>query len=201
MRLVALVALLVMGGLLGARENARLASQLEAGMQLLYESEGERQPPWSIDSVTLGAPWRERSECAVVHVRRRPDQGPAEENRLCLANDTLYGWDTKASDWIVLRPVGPRMSWTSGPAGGAVVRYETGEAAAETISGRVIPTLQTTVTTADSTGRPKRRLRERYALSLATATGGVFEKPDSSRAGIWLRQRSFELREIRTGAR
>jgi hypothetical protein len=57
------------------------------------------------------------------------------------------------------------------------------------------------VTTFDAAGRPKRRLRERYAPSLTTATGGRFELPDSSRAGEWRGQRSFELREIRPGAR
>ncbi len=140
-----LAAAVLAAGLLHARESARLASRLEAGMQLFYESQGERQPHWSIDSVRLGATLREGSECAVVHLRRRPDQSASEESRLCLANDT--------------------------------------------------------VTTSDSTGRPKRRLRERYALSLTTATGGTFEMPDSSRGGAWHGQRSFELREIRPKAR
>jgi hypothetical protein len=92
------------------------------------------------------------------------------------------------------------MSWSSRQPSGDVVRYETGDAAEEKISGRAIPVVATTVTTFDSTGRPKRRLRERYALSLTTATGGTFEVPDSSRAGEWLSQRSFELREIRPRA-
>jgi hypothetical protein len=93
------------------------------------------------------------------------------------------------------------MSWTSRQTGGDAVRYETGETVEEKISGRSIPVVHTTVTTSDSAGRPKRRLRERYALSLATATGGTFETPDSNRAGTWRGQRSFELREIRRRAR
>lgn len=134
-RPVSLVAALLATGLLGACETARLAFGLEAGMQLLYESEGERQSPWSIDSVSLGATLREGSECAVVHLRRRPDQSAPEESRLCLANDTLYRWDTKHGDWAIMRPVGPGMSWTSRQLSGDVVRYETGEAAEEKISG------------------------------------------------------------------
>ena len=195
------IAALLSAGFLGAPEGARPASGLEAGMQLLYESEGERQPPWSIDSVRLGGKLREGSECAVVHLRRRPDQLSPEESRLCLANDTLYRWDAKREDWAIARPVGPRMTWTTREAGGDVVRYETGETAEEKISGHAIPVVHTTVTTSDSAGTPKRRLRERYALSLATATGGTFETPDTGRAGAWRSQRRFELREIRPGAR
>lgn len=92
------------------------------------------------------------------------------------------------------------MSWTSRQASGDVVRYETGERAEEEISGRAIPVVQTTVTTSDSSGRPKRRLRERYALSLTTATGGSFETADSGGRAEWRSQRSFELREIRSKA-
>jgi hypothetical protein len=191
------VAALLAAGLPGAREQARLASSLEAGMQLLYESDGEQQPPWSIDSVRVGAALREGSECAVIQMRRRPDQSPPEESQLCLANDTLYRWEAKRADWAIMRPVGPRMNWTSRKANGDLVRYETGETAEERISGRAIQVVHTTVTTSDSTGRPNHRLRERYALSLTTATGGTFEMPDSSRSGDWHGQRSFELREIR----
>jgi hypothetical protein len=86
---VSLVATLLAAGLLGARWSPRLASGLEAGMRLHYESGGEHQPPWSIDSVRLGATLREGSECAVVHLRRRPDQSAPDEHRLCLAHDTL----------------------------------------------------------------------------------------------------------------
>jgi len=199
-RLVAalLVAAVLAAGLLGARESPRLASGLEAGMQLRYESEGEQQPPWIIDSVSR-ATLREGSECVVIHLRRRPDQSSPDEHRLCLAHDTLYRWEDKRADWSVMRPVGPRMSWTTRQGGGDV-RYETGETAEERISGRAIPVVHTTVTTSDSSGRPKRRLRERYALSLTTATGGTFEIADSGRAGEWRAQRSFELREIRSGA-
>lgn len=170
-------------------------------MQLLYESEGEQQPPWTVDSVSLGAALREGSECAVVHLRRRPDQDTAEETRLCLANDTLYRWDAQRSEWAIMRPVGPRMTWTTRQGSGDVVVYETGASAEERISGRAIPVVHTTVTTSDSTGRPTRRLRERYALSLTTATGGSFETPDSGQAGTWKITRSFELRDIRRRAR
>lgn len=101
------VAVVVAAGLIGTDDGPRLASGLEAGMQLVYESEGEQQPPWSIDSVSLGAALRQGSECAVVHLRRGPDQTLPEESRFCLANDTLYRWDAKLGDWTIARPVGP----------------------------------------------------------------------------------------------
>jgi hypothetical protein len=179
----------------------RVAAGLEPGMELLYESEGERQPPWTVDSVARGAALRPGSDCAVIHLRRRPEQTPAEEIRLCLASDTLYRWEPARSEWTISRPVGPGMSWTSRQPNGAVVRYDTGASARETISGRTVDVVHTTVTTSDSAGRPLRRLRERYAVSLATATGGVFETADSVRAGEWVRQRGFELREIRPSGR
>jgi hypothetical protein len=190
-------ALVLGAALLTSRHGGTLAAGLEPGMQLLYESEGEAQPPWRIDSLTLGAALREAGECAVVHLRRGLDRAAAEELRLCLANDTLYRWDGPRTEWSVARPVGPGMSWTSRRGNGDIVRYETGDAGQEVISGRTIPVVATTVTTSDSAGRPKQRLRERYAVSLATATGGAFETADSIRAGEWLVRRRFELREIR----
>jgi hypothetical protein len=44
-RQVSVAAALLAVGFLGTREHAQLASGLEAGMLLLYESEGEQQPP------------------------------------------------------------------------------------------------------------------------------------------------------------
>lgn len=177
--------------------GARLGAQLEAGAVLVYESEGAAQPPWTIDSLQLGAALRHGSECAIIHLRRRPDQPTPEESRLCLAHDTLYRWDARGERWTVSRPVGPDMVWATRQAGGDSVRYVTGKTREDTVSGQTIPVVLTTVTTADSLGRPKQRLRERYAVGLTTATGGVFETPDSASAGKWRTVRTFELREIR----
>lgn len=185
----------------GGRTATGPATALEPGMQLVYESGGQVQAPWTVDSVRLDLPLRKNSRCAVVHLRRRPEQSPPEESRLCLANDTLYRWDVQRGDWRVMRPVGPGMTWTSRSSSGGTVRYETGKMGDETISGHSISVVPTTVTTSDSGGLPLRRLRERYALSLITATGGVFEVPDSAATGKWRSERSFELRELRTSAR
>ncbi len=197
MRPTAAAALILLAIPLPHSQRDRLASGLQPGMQLIYESEGERQPPWTVDSVLPNAGPRPDSECARVAIRRMPGQTTAEATLLCVSRDTLYQWDMQRQDWSISRPVGPGMTWTSHQPNTDVVRYETADTASESISGRTIRVLHTTVTTSDSSGRPKRRLRERYALSLTTATGGTFETADSSRAGAWVPQRSFELKEIR----
>ena len=171
-------------------------SGLGRGMELVYYSGGVAQPPWTVDSLRLDAPLRPGMRCAVIHLRRGPDR-PSEESRLCVGHDTLYRWRPATEEWTVSRPVGPDMVWSAEQANGDVVRYETGAWAEETVSGRPIAVLPTTVTTADSLGRPSRRLRERYALSLATATGGVFETADPAAPGGWQPRQEFELREIR----
>jgi len=80
---------------------------------------------------------------------------------------------------------------------GDTVHYATGDVAEETVSDRRLAVVHTTVTTVDSVGRPRRRLRERYAPSLATATGGRFEVPDAAAPGGWRVEQEFELRAIR----
>ena len=81
--------------------------------------------------------------------------------------------------------------------GGDTARYHTSQAGEEVVSGRRLRVIQTEVLTVDSLGRPKRRLRERYAPGLATATGGRFEVPDPSAPGGWRTEQEFELSVIR----
>jgi hypothetical protein len=80
---------------------------------------------------------------------------------------------------------------------GDVVRYVTGAEREEVIGAFRLRVIDTTVTTTDSTGRPLRRLRERYAVTLTTATGGRFEVPDPTNPTGWKAQQAFELTEIR----
>lgn len=182
--------------LAGARQGTRLASGLARGTELVYESSGRSQAPWRVDSLRTGLRLRKGADCIDVQLRRAGQEAP-DRQRLCLAADTLYRWIAERREWKVSRPVGRRMTWQSRQANGNVVRYETGDTASERISGRSIPVIHTTVTTTDSAGRPLRRLTERFALSLVTATGGVFEAPDSAARGGWRPLQTFELRSIR----
>ncbi len=92
-------------------------------------------------------------------------------------------------------------------ANGGLIAYQTAEPVVERVSvesiatGQIVLTdievIPTTVTTGDSTGKVVRRLRERFSVALATATGGVFEVPDSTQATGWHTVRSFALVRIR----
>jgi hypothetical protein len=178
---------------LSAQTASVIGELLQPGMRLVYASNGEALPPWEIDSiVTFPAP-SPGSACAIVHLRRQPTQ--PDQTRLCLARDTLFSWDSGRQHWSPSRPVADGMRLTVPRRAGGTIEYQTDGASADTISGRVIPVIITTVTTMDSLGRAIRRLRERYAIGLATATRGTFEIPDSG-SGAWRPQQVFELRAI-----
>jgi len=184
----------LLAGPLSAQTAPGVGSLLRPGMRLVYYSNGEAQPPWTIDSVAAIPAPGPGSLCAVVHLRRQPPQ--PDQTRLCLARDTLFNWDNARQSWSPSRPAAAGMRLSVPRRVGGMVEYETGGMGVDTISGRVIPVLVTTVTTLDSLGRPVRRLRERYAIGLATATSGTFEIPDTATAGIWRPQQVFELRTI-----
>ena len=176
---------------------AGLASDLRPGMQLVYASAGRDQAPWVIDVVERGLALKGDADCAKLGIRRRADQTEADESRLCVESQTLYAWDVTARDWVAQRPVGPLMQLTFPRPNGDRVRYETGALAEEVIGAHRVEVVITTVTTTDSSGQPKRRRRERFAIGLATATGGVFEVPDAAAPAGWRAEQVFELRAIR----
>ena len=175
----------------------KVASDLKTGMTLVYASGGQDQPSWSIVAVEAGALLKADADCARVRIRRRPDEVEPDEIRLCVEDRLLSVWDAGRSAWLPQRPIGPGMELTIPRAGGGSVRYVTGNIGVDVIGARRLPVVDTTVTTMDAAGKPVRRLRERYALSLTTATGGRFEVPDPDLPGQWRTQQIFELREIR----
>lgn len=177
--------------------SPKLATDLRSGMLLVYASDGGEQPPWSIDFVESRVALKDHADCARLRIRRQPSQAEPDENRLCVEKGTLYVWDSGGNTWLPQRPVGPGMELILPRPNGDVVQYTTGTVSEEVISGLRLSVLETTVTTVDSSGRPRRRLRERYALTLATATGGRFEVPDPDAPVAWRTQQVFELREIR----
>ena len=126
----------------------RPAAALQAGMQLVYVSDGVEQDPWVVDSVWLDAALMDRR-------------------------------------YMVFR---------TQRANGDTVRYATSGYAEELVSGIALRVLPTMIVTVDSLGRPKRRLEERYAIALVTATMGRFEVPDSSASAGWRTERDFALR-------
>jgi len=162
-------------------------------MQLRYEGNNQPQPPWVIDSVFHGVQHGGRGGCTRVVLRTRADQ-PAPEVRLsCVAGDTLLTWSAAAATWRPQRPlVAGRMLSIAGASGG-VQEVTTGVAAVDTIGTRQVPVVETVLLTRGPDGRPTRRLTERYAPSLATATAGTFETADSTAAGGWRVAQRFRL--------
>ena len=174
-----------------------LASDLRTGMQLTYAADGRDQPSWNVDEVVLRAGLKENADCARLRIRRQAGQAEAVEEQLCIERRTLYAWNAARSEWVAQRPVGDGMELSLPRPNGDTVRYVTGAWSEELIGARRLRVLATTVTTIDPAGKPKRRLTERYAVTLATATGGRFEVPDAASPNGWRTEQTFELREIR----
>jgi hypothetical protein len=170
----------------------KIAADLRPGLQLHYAAGEQFTSPWIVDSVAVGVALMPGGDCARFTIRRG-EQAP-NESRYCVLRDTMFAWDARRSVWTPQRPVGARMTMLQPRANGDTVRFTTDTLTYETISGMRVAVLPTTVLTVDSLGRAKQRLRERYAVSLATATGGVFEAADGN--GGWRPEQLFELRRL-----
>ena len=172
-------------------------SALRSGMVLVYESNGKPQPPWTVLAVTGDARWKEGAACATVQIRRGPAPADPPEVRLCVEGGILLQWSDAEKIWQPQRPVSAGRTLTLPRPNGETVEYETGGSSQATIAGVNVPVILTTVTTRDASGRPIRRLRERYATSLTTAIDGEFEVADSGSASGFRTTQSFVLREIK----
>jgi hypothetical protein len=175
----------------------RVGADLRAGMQLVYGSDMGEQPPWTVERIEAGSRLMEGADCAVVQIRRQPGPAAAPVAELCVENSLLKTRNA-AGEWVIQRPVAPRMEVSLTRPNGDTVRIVTGEVEEVTIGARRIPAVLTTMTTIDAAGRPRQRLTERYALSLTTATSGRFETPDASAPSGWRTTQVFELRTITT---
>jgi hypothetical protein len=109
----------------------------------------------------------------------------------------MYSW-SDAEGHVPLRPVAPGARFEK--KGVVTATYETGQRTTDRISGHGFAVIPTTITIRDSaSGQVLRRVRERFSVGLATATGGVFEIPDSTSAGGWRQVQRFELIHLRDG--
>jgi hypothetical protein len=187
-------------GALRARQGGPLTpgSALKAGATLTYGSGGREQPAWTIDSVHRDVALGGRTGCTRIHLRTRPDQPQPTVRVACRGGDTLFAWSAANNVWRAERPLGAGMSLRVPQPTGSSLDYSTGQMGDTTISGQRVAFVHTTIITNDAQGRPVRRLTERYAVSLATALGGVFEIPDSTGegAGAWKENQRFELVRI-----
>ena len=171
-------------------------SALKPGATLTYGSGGREQPAWTIDSVHRDVALGGRTGCTRIHLRIRPDQPQPTVRVACRGGDTLFAWNSATNAWRADRPLGAGMSLRVPQPTGSSLDYSTGQLGDTTISGHRVAFVHTTIITNDAQGRPVRRLTERYAVSLATALGGLFEIPDSTNAGAWKENQRFELVRI-----
>ena len=165
-------------------------------MRLIYASGTAAQPPWVIDSVEVGITSGGRGECSRIVLRMRPDQSEPTTRVYCRGGDTLFAWNATEQTWRPDRPIGAHRQLTITQRTGTVSQFTTGDAGDTTIAGYRLPFIHTTIVTLGPDGRVTRRLRERYSLPLATALGGTFEVPDSTRASGWRETQRFELVDI-----
>lgn len=171
-------------------------SLLAAGATLTYGSGGQEQAPWTIDSVHRDVSLGGRSGCTRIVLRTRPGQPAPSVRTACRGGDTLFAWNAATNAWRAERPLGAGMSLRVPQPSGAALEYTTAAVGDTTISGHRIAFVHTTILTTDPQGRPVRRLTERYAVSLATALGGLFEVPDSAAASGWKESQRFDLLRI-----
>ena len=204
MRRVTLSAVTLIGVFQAEAQTPRVGFHLRPGMQLIYSSDESESPPWIIDSLSAWAT-AGRHNCLRIRLRASPNAN-LETRSHCTDSATMFNWDERAGVLRPARPLRPGASLEVRQASGTMARFETGAIDTEQIPIRVganttstlpVEILETVVTTTDSTGRVVRRLRERFSAGLATATGGVFEVPDTTQQTGWRVVRRFELIAIR----
>lgn len=169
---------------------------LSTGTVLVYQVPDGTTREWVVDEATSNVSHGGRTGCMRVrYAAGGPTAGP-DERLTCLAGDTLLRWSPTTNAWQIARSIGPADSIDL-PLRTGLARYLTGAATLDTISGFPVPVVATTVLTIDSTGSVIRRLQERYAPGLGTATWGRFEVPDPSAPSGWRTAQEFRISAIR----
>lgn len=168
-------------------QAVRPGALLANGMERVYAAGGKESPAWVVEHVAVGVARGGQAAASRVRVRK---EGPAEETWLAEVDGYLLEQRADGT-WKKSRPVRSGLALRDGAA-----EYRCGTVALETIGGVKVPVVHTVVTFFGDGGKAVRRLRERYAVGLATATGGVFEKADAAAPGGWRRAMAFELTRI-----
>jgi hypothetical protein len=173
--------------------SSRVGTSLARGMELHYESNGVTTP-WTIDSVDLTVAVAGQSQCSRIVLRI--GDGQPQSRTHCVAADTMWNWDERTQRLVLARRLSPGLLEITANNGG-LVRFLVMPVDSSSIGGRQFMVLPTMVTTYDSTGAPLRRLIERFAPALATATEGVFEVPDTANAADWRVVQQFQLTAVK----
>jgi hypothetical protein len=189
-----IIATVAAGGL--AAPPAVAQEMLRPGMVLVYQTPDGGGQEWKVDlaeaDVSLGG-W---TGCHRVRFAAGGPGAAPDLRETCVADGVLHRWVAGDAAWRASRPILPGDTLDVATSRG-VTRYLTGSATVDTISGRPVAVVETVVLTLDASGQVIRRLRERYATALGTATWGVFEVPDSSASEGWRAVQEFRLVAIR----
>lgn len=189
------IALLVLGTL-AAAPALDAQALLATGTVLVYTTPDGTDRAWVVEEATADLAHAGRTGCMRVrYAAGGPTAGP-DERITCISGDSLLRWSVAATAWQLARPLAPRDS-VDLPLRSGLARYLTGDVSVDTISGLPVPVLATVILTIDTAGRVIRRLQERYAPGLGTATAGRFEVPDSTSPGGWRTTQAFGLSAIR----
>lgn len=180
-----------------------LAAQgpLAVGTTLVYASGGQEAPPWVVEAATHGLALGGMSGCSRIRWAAGGPRATADERTTCRDARFWYGWDSTASRWRALRPLAAGDTLTLRAASGTTSHYRADSTGTETIGAVALEVVFTTIVTRDGTGRPLRRLVERFAPHVGSATWGAFQAADSTIAGGWRTEREFRLVALRPPGR
>ena len=151
--------------------------RLSAGTVLVYRTEGRADQRWLVEGVESGLSHGGRAGCIRVRFAPGGPRTDAEIRFTCVSGDTVMTWSEGEQAWRPSRPIAAGDSLEIRGSRG-VTLFSTGGLAVDTVSGEAVPVIATTVLTFDAQGVAVRRLRERYAPSLGTATWGAFDQPE-----------------------
>ena len=169
---------------------------LTTGTVLVYRTPDGNERPWVVEEATPNVTHGGRTGCMRVrYAAGGPTAGP-DERLTCVAGDSLFRWSVAGGQWQLARLISVADSLDL-PLRIGLARYLTGAATVDTISGIPVPVVATTVLTIDSTGTVVRRLQERFAPGLGTATWGRFEVPDPAAPQGWRIAQEFGISAIR----
>ncbi|MBC7895943.1 MAG: hypothetical protein H7066_11065 [Cytophagaceae bacterium] len=173
-------------------QQSRGELQLVAGLQLTYASNGAPSPPWQVESVERDLAIGGRAGCLRVRFAPGGPRSGPDVRVTCEDQGMLFAWDSTRSTWRPSRPIqgGGTLDLQSGR---NRLRFVASASSVDTVAGHLVRVIETTMVTSDSTLAPIRRLRERYAPALGTATWGVFERPDPASPGGWTVDQEFKI--------
>jgi hypothetical protein len=181
--------------LVGEQPSQRLGALLRPGTQMLYMLDAS-ETFWTVDSIARDTVLGGRPHCVRFRLRLDIRQTEPDTRAYCADSLMMYGWDDRTRTHTALRPLSAG-GVLDVKAGDMTIHYESGAMTMDRISGTPVEVIPTTITIRDATGTVVRRVRERFSLGLATATGGVFEMPDSSAASGWRQEQRYEIINLR----